>query len=125
MKKFIFLLLVLMTVATVNSYSQENVDSGSCLLKAFKQSELNAMSADELAYQTFYVENILLVLPVPEGKPTDIYPHKNWTVNENTCIYDLKVKVKAEERIYFFSNNNKLVMVYSEKELKKNYEKNK
>ena len=125
MKKVIFLLFVLMTTLALESNAQAKVDAESCLLKAYKQSELNAMSAEELAYQTFYVENIMLVMPVPEGKPTDIYPHKNWVVDENTCVYDLKVKSKPNERVYFFSNNNNLVMLYSERELKKNYEKNK
>lgn len=125
MKKIIFLLFVLMTTLALESNAQTKVDAESCLLKAYKQSELNAMSADELAYQTFYVENIMLVMPVPEGKPTDIYPHKNWVVEENTCVYDLKVKSKPNERVYFFSNNNNLVMLYSERELKQNYERNK
>ena len=125
MKKITLLLLVLLTAGVVKSYAQTSVNTDECLLKEFKQSELDEMSADELAYQRFYVENAVQVYPIPEDKPKDIYPSKKWVVNSDVCIFDLKVKVKAEERVNFFSKNGNLVMIYSEKELKHNYEKNK
>ncbi len=125
MKKITLLLLILLTAAAVESYAQSTVDTDACLLNEFSQSELDAMSADELSYQKFFVENAVQVYPVPEDKPKDIYPHKKWTIESDVCIYDMKVKVKADERVNFFSKNNKLVMIYSEKELKHNYEKNK
>jgi len=125
MKKMTLLLLIFLTAGAVESFAQTSVNTDECLLSEFKQSELDAMSADELAYQRFVVENAVQVYPIPEDKPTDIYPHKKWIVNSDVCIYDLKVQIKAEERVNFFSKNNKLVMIYSEKELKHNYEKNK
>jgi len=125
MKKITLLLLILLVTSAVNSYAQSSVDVNSCLLKEFNQSELNNMTADELAYQTFIVKNAVQVYPIPEGKPTDIYPHKKWIVESDVCIYDLKAKIQADERNNFFSKNNKLVMIYSEEELKKNYEQNK
>jgi len=123
MKKSFSFLLILLFAFAANSYSQATVDTDACLSKGFKKSELNAMSADELAYQRFVIENAVMVYPVPEDKPKDIYPTKNWVVNSDVCVYDLKVKIQPEDRTYFFSKNGMLVMVYSEKELKINYDR--
>lgn len=125
MKKSFAILLILIFATVASAYSQATVDTESCLLKEFKQSELNAMSADELAYQRFVVENAVLVYPVPEDKPKDMYPTKKWVVNSDACVYDLKLKIQPEDRTYFFSKNGMLVMVYSEKELKINYDRKK
>jgi hypothetical protein len=125
MKKSLGLLLLMVLLGMNNSFAQAGVNTEECLLKQFKQSELNAMSADELDYQRFIVDNAMQVYPIPEDKPKDIYPTKKWIVDANTCIYDLNVKIQAEERIYFFSKNGMLVMIYSEKELKQNYARNK
>jgi hypothetical protein len=121
MKKSFALLLILLFAFAVNSYSQSTVDTEACLSKGFKKSELKAMSADELAYQRFVIENAVQIYPVPEGKPMDMYPTKNWVVNSDVCIYDLKVKIQPETRINFISENGNLVMIYSEKELGVNY----
>lgn len=125
MKKLVLILLTLVATGAVRTYAQTTVDVQSCLLKEYKQAELDAMSADELAFEKFVVENAVQVYPVPEGKPTDIYPHKKWEVESGVCIYDLKVKLDENNRVNFFSKNDKLVMIYSKKELKKNYEQNK
>jgi len=125
MKKLVLILLILFATGAVRTYAQATVDTQSCLLKEFKQAELDGMNADELAYLVFLVENAVQVYPMPEGKPKDIYPSKNWVVESDVCIYDLKVKIDENERVNFFSKNDKLVMIYSEKELKKNYEQNK
>ena len=125
MKKLAILVAIMLLGGASGTFAQSSVDTQSCLLKKFKQAELDAMSADELAYQTFVVENAVQVYPMPEGKPKDIYPTKKWVVESNVCVYDLKVSIKANERVNFFSKNEKLVMIYSEEELKKNYEKNK
>ena len=71
----------------------------------------------------FNVSNCSRDLAIVSSK--DIYPTKKWVVESNVCVYDLKVSIKANERVNFFSKNEKLVMIYSEEELKKNYEKNK
>lgn len=125
MKKAAFLLLILMLTSVASTYAQAEVNTETCLLEEFKQSELDAMSADELAFQKFIVDNAVLVYPMPEGKPKDIYPTKKWIVESDVCVYDLKVDILPEDRVYFFSKNDMLVMIYSEKELKHNYEKNK
>lgn len=125
MKKSLLLLLMIMLFGMNNSFAQAKVDTEDCLLKAFKQSELNAMSTDELDYQRFVVDNAMVVSAMPVDKPKDIYPTKKWIVESNTCLYDLKVKIQPEVRTYFFSKNGMLVMIYSEKELKQNYARKK
>lgn len=125
MKKLGLLLLVLLTTGAIESNAQSTVDAQSCLLKEYNQADLDAMDAEELSFLTFVVENAVQVYPVPEDKPTDIYPHKKWKVESDVCIYDLNIKILEDQRNNFFSKNNKLVMVYSMKELKKNYAKNK
>ena len=125
MKKLALLIALAIVGGSFNAVAQSSVDTESCLLKKYKQSELDAMSADQLAYEKFVVENAVMVYPMPEGKPKDIYPTKKWTVESNVCVYDLKVEILPESRVNFFSKNDMLVTIYSEKELKKNYEKNK
>lgn len=125
MKKSLPLLLMIMLFGMNNTFAQANVNTEDCLSKEYKQSELNAMSADELDYQRFIVNNAMVVSAMPVDKPKDIYPTKNWVVESNTCLYDLKVKIQPETRTYFFSKNGMLVMIYSEKELKQNYARKK
>lgn len=125
MKKYTVLLLIMLLMGSVSTFAQAIVDTDACLLEEFKQSEIDNMSIDELSYQKFVVENAVQVYPVPEGKPKDIYPTKKWSVESDVCIYNLKVKIQSDNRTYFFSSNNKLVMIYSEEELKTNYERNK
>jgi hypothetical protein len=125
MKKSLILSLIILFGGVSAAFSQASVDTEACLLKGYKQSELDAMSADQLDYARFVVDNAMLVSPMPEGKPMDIYPTKKWEVETNTCIYDLKVSIQPEERVYFFSKNKMLVMIYSEKELKQNYARKK
>lgn len=125
MKKYPVLLLIILLMSAVDTFAQATVDTENCLLKEFKQSEINKMSGDELAYQKFVIENAVQVYPVPDGKPKDIYPTKKWIIESDVCVYDLKVKMQADNRTYFFTGNDKLVMIYSEKELKQNYDRNK
>ena len=125
MKKYPVLLLIILLVSTVSAYAQSSVDTDACLLKEFKQSEINKMSGDELAYQKYVVDHAVQVYPIPDGKPKDIYPTKKWIIESDVCVYDLKAKIQADNRTYFFSGNDKLVMIYSEKELKQNYDRNK
>jgi hypothetical protein len=123
MKKITLLLLVFVTAIAIETSAQATVNAETCLLSEFNQSELDAMSADEMAYQRYVIENAVHVYDIPEDKPTDIYPHKKWTINSDVCIYDMKVKIKAEERVNFISSNNMLVMIFSENELKQNFDR--
>lgn len=125
MKKYTLLLIIVLILSAVGAFAQSSVDTEACLLEGFKQSEINKMSGDELAYQKFVIENAVQVYPVPDGKPKDIYPTKKWIIESDVCVYDLKVKIQADNRTYFFTGNDMLVMIYSEKELKQNYERSK
>jgi hypothetical protein len=125
MNRSLILIIAMFGLSTLVGYAQTEVDVQSCLLKAFSENQLQSLSADELAYEKYYVENSFLVLPVPKGKPEGTFETKKIKVDVNVCIYDLNIEVKVDKRTYFISKNKKLVTVYSEKEIKRNYESNK
>ncbi len=102
MKQSITLLTLLLTLLVSAGFGQQsNYDER--LLVAFSEEDLNAMDQEELAFNTFCIENAFEVMPFPSEKEGDhaINGARNIADLDAINFFELNITLKEDQYQYF------------------------
>jgi hypothetical protein len=127
MLKHLFSLFAVVSFMTISvaALGQNSSDIDKRLFDKFSKKELKVLSADELNYWTFYLENSIEIVDIPKEKP-DAVPSVvslKSLDKKDINVFKLGFKPHAVARDYFrIEGTGKMIIVLPQSEIDQRYQ---